>query len=148
MVADTNQHIYLLSVRLQVCMSTCNVRRAKTSLTSMVADTNQWGKQRQTFRLIYDNPKEHSHITQQKGAHSEMETTELDSTSHRTEQVVASSIILHSIKAWFIYSSHQFHTWISRNIIYEISCHIVKVMSMVHGQPQWNTAFSTDGSIW
>ena len=46
-------------------MSTCNVRRAETSLTSMVADTNQQGKQRQTFRLIYDNPKEHSHITQQ-----------------------------------------------------------------------------------
>ena len=65
MVVDTNQHIYLLSVRLQVCMSTCNVRQAKTSLTSMVADTNQWGKQRQTFRLIYDNLKEHSHITQQ-----------------------------------------------------------------------------------
>ena len=49
-------------------------------------------------------------VVRRKGAHSEMETTELDSTSHRTEQVVASSIILHSIKAWFIYSSHQFHT--------------------------------------
>ena len=31
----------------------------------VVVDTNQQGKQRQTFRLIYDNLKEHSHITQQ-----------------------------------------------------------------------------------